>query len=108
MEYGVPTSIAAAFSLAEVSCVEARATEDKGVGLFVAASEVPSGTTLVSSRLSSCILASDLRGELHEHLAPDDTYGARARSTKLRFREHDIRCGTTLPNYAHLGAFDFL
>ena len=75
MEYGVPTSIAAAFSLAEVSCVEARATEDKGVGLFVAASEVPSGTTLVSSRLSSCILASDLRGELHEHLAPDDTYG---------------------------------
>ena len=75
MEYGVPPSVAAAFSLAEVSCVEARATEKYGVGLFVAASEVPSGTTLVSSRLSSCILASDLRGELHEHLAPDDMYG---------------------------------
>ena len=29
-------------------------------------------------------------------------------ATKLRIRKHDIRCGTTLPNYAHLGAFDFL
>jgi hypothetical protein len=75
MEYGVPPSVAAAFSLAEVSCVEARATEKHGVGLFVEASEVPSGTTLVSSGLSSCILASDLRGELHEHLAPDVMYG---------------------------------